>query len=189
MYEGRMPEKNNEIAMDLPSLAVFGYSYEVGQTVTVTPINSCSDGPSTVYNVLVNQNPGMATFTTGSGLNPAAPCIGNAATYQVNPINGISQYSWSIPTGWTAGAGASTDPSNSSRYVTTGPSITVTPSSQNGSVAVRGVSLCSGGSDRSIALQPVSVQGQAGLNAAVGIAGLQLREPPRVVSDRRAVRK
>lgn len=36
MYEGRMPEKDNEIAMDLPSLAALGYSYEVGQTVTVT---------------------------------------------------------------------------------------------------------------------------------------------------------
>src|SRR5699024_3414662 len=33
MYEGRMPEKDSEIAMDLPSLAALGYSYEVGQTV------------------------------------------------------------------------------------------------------------------------------------------------------------
>lgn len=38
MYEGRMPEKDNEIAMDLPSLAALGYSYEVGQTVTVTTV-------------------------------------------------------------------------------------------------------------------------------------------------------
>jgi Protein of unknown function (DUF992) len=52
-----------------------------------------------------------------------------------------------------------------------------------------GANVLFGGSDRSIALQPVSVQGQAGLNAAAGIAGLQLREPPRVVGDRRAVRR
>ena len=38
MYEGRMPEKDSEIAMDLPSLAALGYSYEVGQTVTVTTV-------------------------------------------------------------------------------------------------------------------------------------------------------
>ena len=32
-----------------------------------------------------------------------------------------------------------------------------------------------GGSDRTVALQPVSVQGQAGLNVAAGVADLQLR--------------
>jgi hypothetical protein len=52
-----------------------------------------------------------------------------------------------------------------------------------------GANVLFGGSERSIALQPLSVQGQTGLNAAVGIAGLQLREPPRVLSDRRAGRR
>ena len=32
-----------------------------------------------------------------------------------------------------------------------------------------------GGSDRTIALQPLSVQGQTGLNVAAGVAGLTLR--------------
>ena len=32
-----------------------------------------------------------------------------------------------------------------------------------------------GGSNRTVTLQPVSVQGQAGLNLAVGVAGLDLR--------------
>jgi hypothetical protein len=32
-----------------------------------------------------------------------------------------------------------------------------------------------GGSDRTVSLQPVSVQGQAGLNLAVGVAELNLR--------------
>jgi hypothetical protein len=32
-----------------------------------------------------------------------------------------------------------------------------------------------GGSNRSFALQPLSVQGQAGLNLAVGVADLQLQ--------------
>jgi len=32
-----------------------------------------------------------------------------------------------------------------------------------------------GGSDRTISLQPVSVQGQSGLNLAVGVSGLELR--------------
>ena len=43
-----------------------------------------------------------------------------------------------------------------------------------------GANVLVGGSNRSIALQPVSVQGQTGLNLAVGVAGLELR-PARAV--------
>ena len=32
-----------------------------------------------------------------------------------------------------------------------------------------------GGSDRSVALQPLSLQGQLGLNLAAGVAGINLR--------------
>ncbi len=38
-----------------------------------------------------------------------------------------------------------------------------------------GANVMVGGSDRTVALQPVSVQGQAGLNLAVGVAGLDLQ--------------
>ena len=38
-----------------------------------------------------------------------------------------------------------------------------------------GANVLVGGSDRAIALQPVSVQGQAGLNVAAGVAELRLR--------------
>jgi hypothetical protein len=38
-----------------------------------------------------------------------------------------------------------------------------------------GANVLIGGSNRSIALQPVSVQGQTGINLALGIAGLELR--------------
>jgi hypothetical protein len=37
-----------------------------------------------------------------------------------------------------------------------------------------------GGSRRSVALQPLSVQGQGGLNLAVGVADLELRAAQRV---------
>jgi hypothetical protein len=42
-------------------------------------------------------------------------------------------------------------------------------------VAGLGANVLVGGSNRTIALQPVSVQGQTGLNLAVGVAGLELR--------------
>jgi Protein of unknown function (DUF992) len=38
-----------------------------------------------------------------------------------------------------------------------------------------GANVLVGGSERTVTLQPVSVQGQAGLNVAVGVAGLELR--------------
>jgi|SRR5690242_10427173 len=41
-------------------------------------------------------------------------------------------------------------------------------------VAGLGANVLVGGSDRTVALQPVSVQGQTGLNLAVGVAGLEL---------------
>lgn len=33
LYEGRLPENEKEVVMDLPSLAALGYSYELGQTI------------------------------------------------------------------------------------------------------------------------------------------------------------
>ena len=38
-----------------------------------------------------------------------------------------------------------------------------------------GANVLVGGSDRTVSLQPVSVQGQAGVNLAIGVAGLDLR--------------
>jgi hypothetical protein len=38
-----------------------------------------------------------------------------------------------------------------------------------------GANVLVGGSDRTVALQPIAVQGQSGLNLAVGVAGLELR--------------
>jgi hypothetical protein len=38
-----------------------------------------------------------------------------------------------------------------------------------------GANVLVGGSDRTVALQPVSVQGQAGLNVAAGVTDLRLR--------------
>lgn len=35
LYEGRMPEKENEIVMDTMSLSKLGYSYDLGQTISI----------------------------------------------------------------------------------------------------------------------------------------------------------
>ena len=130
------------------------------QTVTVVPINSCSDGPATTYSVLVNQNPGQATFVAASGMvNAASPCAANPGyVYQVNPITGIAQYTWKVPTGWTITSAVTVDPNASGRFISDGPSITVTPgtTAQSGQILVSGVSQCSGGFDRSLNVAPIA---------------------------------
>lgn len=35
LYEGRMPESDDEIAMDIKALSLLGYNYELGQSITV----------------------------------------------------------------------------------------------------------------------------------------------------------
>jgi hypothetical protein len=47
-----------------------------------------------------------------------------------------------------------------------------------------GANVLVGGNNRTVTLQPVSVQGQTGLNVAAGVAGLELR-PARIVHPRR----
>jgi hypothetical protein len=42
-------------------------------------------------------------------------------------------------------------------------------------IAGLGANVLVGGSNRTIALQPLSLQGQAGLNVAAGVAGIELR--------------
>jgi hypothetical protein len=51
--------------------------------------------------------------------------------------------------------------------------------SANATVGVGvGANALFGGSDSTISLQPVSLQGQTGIGAAGGISGLELRQPP-----------
>jgi Protein of unknown function (DUF992) len=42
-------------------------------------------------------------------------------------------------------------------------------------VAGLGANVLVGGSNRTVALQPLSLQGQTGLNVAAGVAGIELR--------------
>lgn len=43
IYEGRFPEADGEIAMDVSALAMLGYSYELGQTIQVQFLNEAEE--------------------------------------------------------------------------------------------------------------------------------------------------
>lgn len=49
IYEGRMPQVDGEIAMDVSSLAMLGYSYELGQTIHVDYKNAEGDKKSAEF--------------------------------------------------------------------------------------------------------------------------------------------
>lgn len=49
IYEGRMPEKDGEIAMDVSALAMLGYSYELGQNIQVHVMNEAGEIQSAEY--------------------------------------------------------------------------------------------------------------------------------------------
>lgn len=49
-----------------------------------------------------------------------------------------------------------------------------------------GANILVGGSDRTVALQPVSVQAQTGVNIAAGVANMELRPPATAPARRRA---
>lgn len=49
IYEGRLPEADGEIAMDVSALAMLGYSYELGQTIQVQYLNDAGEMQSAEY--------------------------------------------------------------------------------------------------------------------------------------------
>ena len=55
------------------------------------------------------------------------------------------------------------------------PAITAAPTAGGAFVVGAGANVMYGGSNNSVALQPLSVEGQVGLNVYAGVAGLELR--------------
>ena len=89
-------------------------------TLTITPSNSCGNGPSQSLNITVSAGtPAMPGPITGN----IAPCVGSSKTYSVPDLGLL--YTWSVPTGWTIVSGQNTASINVTVGATTG-NITVT---------------------------------------------------------------
>lgn len=52
LYEGRLPEKADEIAMEISALAILGYSYEPGQMIEVTYLNELGERQTKDYELV-----------------------------------------------------------------------------------------------------------------------------------------
>lgn len=97
--------------------------------ITVTAGNSCGTSSASSFAVTVNPgtpaNPGIIAGT-------AAQCPGVNQVYTVNPVSGATNYTWTVPTGWTIVSGQG----SSNIVVTTG------NPGQNGAISVTASNSC-----------------------------------------------
>lgn len=122
--------------------------------VTVTPSNSCGNGPASILSVTSTTIPAQPTIT-GTG----TPCIGSTQTYSVTPVTGVS-YNWEYPSDWTLISGQGTN------------SITFTVGATAGNVTVTPTNSCGPGTPRTLGVTSTTIPGQpntiSGANAPCG---------------------
>lgn len=108
-----------------------------GGNITVTATNSCGTSSPTI----------LAISISGSGNVPAAPtsvtgndtvCAGTTQIYIADSVSGASNYSWTLPVGWT---GTSTTNNINVVVGSTGGSISVTANNSCGSSAASNISI------------------------------------------------
>jgi large repetitive protein len=97
--------------------------------ITVTATNTCGTSAAQTLAVTVLATP--ATPGTISGTASQCPAL-TTQTYSIAAVSGASSYTWTVPTGWTITAGATTN----SITVTTG------ASGQDGNITVTATNYC-----------------------------------------------
>ncbi|KAF0199255.1 MAG: hypothetical protein FD170_3919 [Bacteroidetes bacterium] len=106
-------------------------------TLTVTPSNSCGNGPAQTMAISVSTStPAMPGLIAGE----PAPCVGSSKIYSVADLGFL--YSWTVPAGWTITAGQGTS------------SITVTVGATAGNISVVAGNACGGSTPRTLAVTP-----------------------------------
>ena len=72
--------------------------------VSVTANNSCGSSVAQTFSVVVNTVPNITSSMSG----PVTLCAGSNATYSVTPVSGSTNYSWSMPQGWSGNSSTNT---------------------------------------------------------------------------------
>lgn len=91
----------------------------VGGSLTVEATNSCGASSSLVIPISSNDIPSITSATLTGNL---MTCVGNAETYTLNNVTGASNYTWTLPAGWSGTSNSNT--------------ITVTPGAVSGTISV-----------------------------------------------------
>jgi hypothetical protein len=99
-------------------------------TITVTADNSCGNSTTQTVAVVVNTIPVSPAVIAG----PSSMCEGNSATWSVTSVPGATDYTWTLPGGWS---GTSTTNSITATGSTNSGNITVTVNNSCGNSAAQ----------------------------------------------------
>ncbi|NDK56948.1 ice-binding family protein [Pontibacter fetidus] len=105
--------------------------------VTVTADNECGSSDAATFTVAASDVAAAATIAGSAGA-----CIGTPLTYSVTPVDGATDYNWTVPQGWTIVSGNHT------------PTIEVTVGDQAGDVTVTIANKCGTGATAKLAVTP-----------------------------------
>ncbi len=105
--------------------------------ISVTPDNSCGDGPASVHSVVVSPLPSVGDVT-----GPSTPKKNGQATYSCTSSN-IDLYSWTVPSDWTI----ISDENSSTIIVQVGNS--------SGSISVEGTNTCGSNQSQQFSVVPI----------------------------------
>jgi|LSQX01.3.fsa_nt_gb hypothetical protein len=115
-----------------------------GGTISVRANNNCGSSS--------NRNLGVSVITTpaqpGAISGITSVCSGSTQTYSVSPVSGATNYTWTLPSGWS---GSST--SNS---------ITTTVGQNSGNITVKANNACGSGISRSLTVSVKAIPAQPG---------------------------
>lgn len=123
-----------------------------GGNLTVSANNSCGSSQPSILAVTINSLPPIQGNISGN----AVVCSGSSNTYTIAPVGGASNYTWTLPSGWT---GVSTTTSISTIAANTGGNISVTANNTCGSTPAKILSVTS----TSIPPTPGNISGMTNL--------------------------
>jgi hypothetical protein len=119
------------------TITVYYGTSAVSGNVSVYGVNGCGNGASSSVAVTVNPLPANASSIVGN----TTVCAGNSSViYFVSSITNASNYSWSLPNGFSIITG----------YNTNAIQVSVSPTASSGTISVYGNNGCGNGSSSSI---------------------------------------
>ena len=115
-----------------------------GGTISITANNSYGTSTPQTVSVTVNPVPPQPGAISGN----SSPCKDSTQTYSISPVTGATNYTWTIPTGWSG--------------TSTTNSISVVVGSSGGSLSVKANNSCGSSSPQSLSVTVNQVPAQPG---------------------------
>ena len=103
-------------------------------SISVVAVNTCGNSTASTLAIVTTSVPSQPTAITGN----AAVCPGTAQSYAVTAVNGVSSYTWTLPSGWSGNS--------------TTNSINTNSGTAGGTISVKAINACGNSTERSLAI-------------------------------------